>query len=545
MTGAAKKKAAAKPKRAAKKAAVKRAAKKSAAAPTAAPKRVAKKSAVKAAPAAHVRIQKRGEMLPVSATADNPLRFYAEKFGANPRIHDEKDLGEIRQSIEQFGFCSPLLVSDDNVVLDGNGRLMVLREMGQQKVSCWRAHGLSDEEQRLVGLNMNAIAKRARDDPEVLEYQISKAVLAGFSLEKLDDLGWDKDMTRRAADVGKDTVEKFEEAFGIKVETEIVLPSSVEKGFGGFKQEGDLLIPARGLEHMRSGETPSTPLTWHGGKMNLLPYLVPLVESAKGATFFMEAFAGGAALLWGLRVPFVTEVLNDRMSAVVKFWKTMQSDFDAFNTLAHERGLHAYDHYVTAQDIMAGRQQPADDIELSWALWYATMVTHSHTGTGGFVINYEQCAAKGFRGKLERMTATMMERLKHVTILNRDAVELIQVHGKDSRSLIYLDPPYVSAAQGFYAGYEQEHFDALLEALSGLQCRWILSSYPNERLEEYREKFGWKQARLTAPKSSHPGSLAGTGEKVEVITTNFAPTFRQGVGADVLRRAAEGFDASV
>ena len=57
-------------------------------------------------------------------------------------------------------------------MLDGNGRLMVLREMGQKKAPCWRVYGMTKEEQRLAGLNMNALAKRGVDDYEKVDVSV-------------------------------------------------------------------------------------------------------------------------------------------------------------------------------------------------------------------------------------------------------------------------------------------------------------------------------------------------------------------------------------
>ena len=483
----------------------------------AAKKKAAKKKAAKKATGADaIRISPRGELVDVSA-----LWLYSEKFRVNPRIHDEKDIGELKASIQNFGFTQQLLISDDNIVLDGNGRLQALREMGVKKVPCLRAYGMTEEQKRMVGLNMNAIAKRGRDDPDALAFQISEAVAGGFSLEVLDDLGWDPDITRAAAAVSEEQITEMRERFGIIVPDGRPEGEDGERGFGGFKQEGDLCIPARSYPHL-DGSAP-TPLPWHGGKTKLLPYLLPIVESVN-ATFFMEAFAGGAALLWGLRTKFPTEVLNDRLDAVIVFWETLQKNFGAFSKMAHERGLHSYSHFLRAQAIMAGKSKPSGKTELAWALWYSTITTHSHTGTGGFVLNYQQNAAKIFRAKLKKLCEEdITPRLEEVSLHNKDAADLVRTHGKDSRSLIYCDPPYVGACQGHYDGYGQEDFDRLLEALSSVPCPWILSSYPNDRLEEFRKKFNWRQARLTAPKSSHPGSLDVTGEKTEVITTNFMP----------------------
>ena len=476
-----------------------------------------------------IRIPPRGELISVDA-----LDFYEKDFGPNPRQHPPENLEEIRQAINKFGFCQPLLINENNVVLDGNGRLIVLREMGQKKIPCWRVYGMTKEEQRLAGLNMNALAKRGVDDYEKLTFQLAEAVRGGFSPETLENLGWDENLRAGAAAMSatSDAIEELRERFGYVPDAPPEEDDDEdEKGFGGFKQSGDFKIPASRLAHLDAGGASPTPLTWHGGKTRLLPYLIPIVESVEGATFYMEPFAGGAALLWGLRTQFPSEVINDRLDAVVAFWETMQKDFGKFHALLHERGLHAETYFRKAQAIMSGEVKPKNRVELAWAVFYSTAVSHSHTGTGGFVVSYEQSSAKIFRGKLKRITDKMVERIEEVSIRNEDAVKLIRVHGKDGRVLMYCDPPYVldgrKVEQGHYAGYTKEDFTALLTALSQVSCKFIMSSYPSEQLTEFKNKFGWYQVELVGQKSSHPGSVAVTGDKVEVVTTNFLPSFRQ------------------
>ena len=492
---------------AAKKKAVKRAAKKSAPEKTAAKKAASKK----------FRIAPRDEQVPV-----NLLTPYEKRFGKNPRIHDEKDIGELKHAIVNFGFIEPLLISEDNVVLSGNGRLQAVKELGWKKVRCLRAFGMTEEQKRLVGLNANAISKRARDDKDALVYQLSVALAADFDPQVLLDLGWEESALQSAKGVAEasDQLEKWHRDFGIPAEEQP--PAPPEKGYGGFSQEGSFVIRAQSLNQ---GAASPTPLPYHGGKTKLLPYLLPIVESVD-ASFFLEVFCGGAALLWGLNAPFEVEVLNDRMGAVTAFWETMKTDFDSFSALAHKRGLHSSDYYLHAQAVMSGKVKAESKVELAWALWYSSVNSHAHTGTGGFLVGREDNKAEVFSARLAKMTGERMKRLESVTILNRDAVDLVNVHGKDARSFIYADPPYFDTCMGHYVGYTQEDFVRLLDALAGAACRWVLSSFPSELLEEYREKHGWKQVRLTTRKLAHPSSVNDTGDKVEVITCNFTPNFR-------------------
>src|SRR6201995_6102022 len=51
----------------------------------------------------------------------------------NPRVHTDKQVRQIAQSIESFGFNVPLLIDDQRQVIAGHGRLMAARKMGWER----------------------------------------------------------------------------------------------------------------------------------------------------------------------------------------------------------------------------------------------------------------------------------------------------------------------------------------------------------------------------------------------------------------------------
>ena len=77
-----------------------------------------------------------------------------------------------------------------------------------------------------------------------------------------------------------------------------------------------------------------------------------------------------------------------------------------------------------------------------------------------------------------------------------------------------------SSDQGPYKGYTTEDFRALLDACVRMKGKFLLSSYPENLLMEYREEFGWKS-------EDHTKYLAVDGRrkvkktKVECLTWNY------------------------
>ena len=104
-----------------------------------------------------------------------------------------------------------------------------------------------------------------------------------------------------------------------------------------------------------------------------------------------------------------------------------------------------------------------------------------------------------------------------VQIENMDAVMLIS--SKDSpNAFFYIDPPYVGSQQGHYGGYTQKHFDNLLQVLSELKGKFLLSSYPNETLTKYRKQHKWHTSDKDMPLSA---SQKGGKRKIECLTANY------------------------
>jgi ParB-like chromosome segregation protein Spo0J len=69
----------------------------------------------------------------------------------NPRVHSVKQVRQIAQSIESFGFNVPLLIDDQQQVIAGHGRLLAACKMGWDTVPAIKLSHLT-ESQRMAFL---------------------------------------------------------------------------------------------------------------------------------------------------------------------------------------------------------------------------------------------------------------------------------------------------------------------------------------------------------------------------------------------------------
>lgn len=56
----------------------------------------------------------------------------------------------------------------------------------------------------------------------------------------------------------------------------------------------------------------------------------------------------------------------------------------------------------------------------------------------------------------------------------------------------FVDPPYVGSNMGHYTGmFSEEDLVRLLELLSGIQGKFMMTMYPNDLIRKYAEQNSW------------------------------------------------------
>jgi len=97
------------------------------------------------------------------------------------------------------------------------------------------------------------------------------------------------------------------------------------------------------------------------------------------------------------------------------------------------------------------------------------------------------------------------------------------ISSRDSKTAFhYVDPPYIDVNQGHYSGYTRTDYKNLLETLSKVKGKFLLSSYPSDLLTEYTAKYGWYKKYVTKPLCASKSENGKTRrQKTEVLTANY------------------------
>ena len=120
------------------------------------------------------------EMIPI-----NDLKVYKK----NAKKHTPEQLEQIKNSIEAFGMNDPIAVwGDDNVIVEGHGRYLALRSIGETGVvPCIRLDHLTDEQRKAYALAHNQLTMNTGFDDELLLPELAE--LADFF--DMSDFGFD------------------------------------------------------------------------------------------------------------------------------------------------------------------------------------------------------------------------------------------------------------------------------------------------------------------------------------------------------------------
>jgi len=273
---------------------------------------------------------------------------------------------------------------------------------------------------------------------------------------------------------------------------------------------------------------------WFGGKRTLAP---TIVEELGPHRAYWEPFCGSMAVLLA-KPQSRQETVVDLHGDLINLARVIQSrDTSAAlyrklrSTWMHEDTLRE------ATALLAERAADADarDVGRAWAFFVASWCgrngsvgTEGHARTNTFCIRYTANggdSATRFRGAVESIPQ-WRERMRNVTILNRDAFEVLAKIADEAQCVIYADPPYLvkgaKYVHDFGEGFMgQDDHARLADALRRFKkTRVVVSYYAHPRLAELYP--GWTQRAVTMVKNMASATRreAGATAAPEVLLIN-------------------------
>lgn len=109
-------------------------------------------------------------------------------YKRNAKTHPKEQVEQIKKSIQEFGNCDPIGVWHGEIV-EGHGRYLALKELGETTIPIIRLDSLTDEQRRAYGLVHNQLTMNSPWDLPALDLELADLDfdMGEFGFGLLDD----------------------------------------------------------------------------------------------------------------------------------------------------------------------------------------------------------------------------------------------------------------------------------------------------------------------------------------------------------------------
>jgi len=120
----------------------------------------------------------------------------------NAKLHSTEQIGKIRDSIMQFGYNDPIAIDENNIIIEGHGRLDALNQIYSNKdksVQVIRLKGLDENAKKAYRIAHNKIGMDSDFDLDILKeefYSLEDTDYfndTGFNSDEISEI-WDKEV---------------------------------------------------------------------------------------------------------------------------------------------------------------------------------------------------------------------------------------------------------------------------------------------------------------------------------------------------------------
>lgn len=265
---------------------------------------------------------------------------------------------------------------------------------------------------------------------------------------------------------------------------------------------------------------------WFGGKRNLAPEIVAELGQHR---VYWEPFCGSMAILL-VKPPCVMETVNDLHRDLVNLARVIQHPTEGPQLYRRLRRTFMAEEMFNESGSVIRSADAGDEPDPDRAFHYfvtAWLGRNGVAGTGsysaGFCVRYTANgghAAKRWRSVVDTIPQ-WRQRLRNVTILRRDAFELLPRIDDKHGTAMYVDPPYLVKGAKYLHDLDDAQHSQLAEQLSRFKdTRIVVSYYDHPRLKDLYP--GWTHRKIVVSKAmANQGSRGAKDVKAtEVLLIN-------------------------
>lgn len=272
-------------------------------------------------------------------------------------------------------------------------------------------------------------------------------------------------------------------------------------------------------------------LKWHGGKYYLADTIIGMFPKREKFTHYAEPFFGGGSVLLKLNSVHVSETINDINGHLMNFWKVLQKE-ETMLELARLSRMTPFSEveFLEARQYISEHPINPEEgvsVEAAWRFFIMNRMCRQ-----GLHKSYATPTKRIRRNMNENVSAWLSavdelpdiyQRLRRVEVRCMDFEKFIAAYDHP-KCLFYIDCPYLHETRTATKAYEYEMTEEdhvrLLNQLTTLKGKFILSGYPSDLYQEHAYTHRWK---VRVVDIDNKASSAKKKEiKHECIWTNFA-----------------------
>lgn len=257
--------------------------------------------------------------------------------------------------------------------------------------------------------------------------------------------------------------------------------------------------------------TISAVLPWFGGKRTMAPTII--AELGKHSAYW-EPFCGSMAVLLQ-KPPSSHETVNDLHGDLINLARVIADD--RYAELGDRLSRVLCDEHRRNESLAALREA-TDPIDRAFHYfiinWFGRNGFSGTTGSdrSSFAVRWTPNGGHGgqrFASAVNSIPA-WHERLRRVTILQRDGLEILAKIEDLPKVAIYCDPPYLVKGATYEYDFTSDDHQRLATALSRFeQVRVVVSYYAHPLLEILYPKDRWMHRDCTMTKGLHNAGKRG------------------------------------
>ena len=244
-----------------------------------------------------------------------------------------------------------------------------------------------------------------------------------------------------------------------------------------------------------------SPLRYPGGKLKVVDYIKQVFEVNDLCDgHYIEPYAGGASVALALLQSEYAHTIhiNDIDRSIYAFWHSVLYETDDLCRLITDTPVNM-DEWERQKEVQKRKDKKETSLlELGFSTFFLNRTNRSGILRAGVIGGKDQTGnykidARYNKADLIERIESIADYAERITLTNKDAVKLVSsFKSPDSKSLIYLDPPYYIKGRDLYLNYyNDDDHRKIARAISAYSGKWLISydavNFLKDLYKDYRQ----------------------------------------------------------